>query len=36
MADGYINTTISVEEFEKLKKQGKAVSPHVVRESALQ
>jgi hypothetical protein len=27
MTDAYINTTISVEEFEKLKKQGKAARP---------
>ena len=32
MADAYLNTTISLEEFEKLKKQGKALSPHVVKE----
>ena len=30
--DAYINTTISVEEFEKLKKQGKAVAPHIVKD----
>ncbi|MFW9906642.1 MAG: hypothetical protein ACFFFH_20205 [Candidatus Thorarchaeota archaeon] len=34
MNNAYSNTTISVEEFNKLHQQGKAISPHVVKESA--